>query len=347
MSKIAAATYTNLLKSISSLLENARHKAYYKVNEILLQTYWQTGKYIVEFEQKGKDKAQYGSKLLDTLARDLKIKYGNGFSRSNLQTMRLFYLKYQKRQAVPGKLSWTHYCELLKIETSFERSFYEQQCIKEKWSYRELRRQINSALFERLALSKNKKQLRVLSKKGQKIEKAEDIVKNEYCLEFLGLEQDKKYRETTLETSIINNLEKFLLELGKGFAFVKRQFRIHINNKHFFVDLVFYNMILKCYVLIDLKTKEVSHSDIGQMNMYLNYFNKEERLAGDNETVGIVLSTKKDDIEIEYALGGITNKIFASKYKLYLPNKKILKAEISKTLEAKGVSINKNNAIIP
>lgn len=326
-------SYQTLINNIVDLLDIARTKAYYQVNTLLVKTYWKIGQYIIEFEQSGHQKAEYGSNLIDDLAKDLKEKYGKGFSRSNLYLFREFFIKYPKIQTVSGELSWSHYSELIKLDDNLERSFYEKQCLLEKWSFRELKRQIDSALFQRLALSKDKTKVLELAHKGQMIKTPNDIVKNEYCLEFLGIEPNSSYLESDLEKAIINNLEKFLLELGKGFAFVKRQFRIHINNKHFYVDLVFYNMILKCFVLIDLKINEVSHADIGQMNMYLNYFNKEEKYTGDEDAIGIVLAAKKNNIEIEYALGGITNKIFASRYKLYLPDKQLLKDEVQKILE--------------
>jgi predicted nuclease of restriction endonuclease-like (RecB) superfamily len=334
-------SYLNLFNSIRNLLNKARCKAYVQINTILVKTYWEIGQYIVKFEQVGNIKAEYGKNLIDNLARDLKNKYGRGFSRSNLIYMRLFYIKYPKSETVSNFLTWSHYFEILKIEDNLERSFYEKQSINEKWSVRELKRQIDSSLFERLALSKNKQKVLELSKKGQIINRAQDIIKDEYCLEFLGLEQKSKYFETDLEKAVIDNLERFLLELGKGFAFVKRQYSIHINNKHFHVDLVFYNMMLKCFVLIDLKTKEVSHKDIGQMNMYLNYFNREEKYENDNNAIGIVLSAKKDDVEVEYALGTIGNKIFASKYKLYLPDKEILRIRLEKIFVKRGISNSK------
>jgi predicted nuclease of restriction endonuclease-like (RecB) superfamily len=325
--------YNGLITEISTIFERARKKAYIQVNQLLVHAYWEIGKHIVEYEQQGNIKARYGKQLIDHLARDLKAKFGRGFSRSNLIYMRLFYIKYPKSETLSHQLSWSHYFELLKIDNKLEQRFYENQCISEKWSIREFKRQIKSALFERLSLSKDKKEILKLSYQGQIIETPQDIIKDEYCLEFLGIEPNINYLESNLETAIINNLEKFLLELGKGFAFVKRQFRIHINNKHFHVDLVFYHMILKCYILCDLKIDEVSHVDIGQMNFYVNFFNREEKHPGDNDTIGIVLSAKKDNVEIDYALGGITNKIFTSKYQLYLPNKQDLKRRIQEFAE--------------
>ncbi|BAY73522.1 hypothetical protein NIES23_63740 (plasmid) [Trichormus variabilis NIES-23] len=282
-------SYQQLLDRIGECLALGRQRAFEQVNSVLVETYWQIGRYIVEFEQSGKERAEYGSKLLKVLSRDLKTAYGKGFSRSNLQYMRLFYLKYENCQTLSGKLSWSHYTELLAISDDLARSFYEQQCIQDRWSVRELKRQKDSALFERVALSKDRAEILALAKDGQRIESARDVVKDPYVFEFLDL-PDRNYRESELENRLIAELEKFLLELGKAFAFIGQQYRITLNNTHFFVDLVFYHRILKCFVLIDLKTQAVSHQDIGQMNMYLNYFRAEENMKDDNEPIGIVLA---------------------------------------------------------
>lgn len=320
--------YSSLIEDIGELLTSARKSFYSTANTILVHTYWQIGKRIVEFEQSGKEKAIYGSKLLDTLSRDLKSKYGKGFSRTNLIFFRLLYLNYRKSQTLSNQLSWSHYVELLSVEDNLARSFYEEQTLIEKWSVRELRRQINSALFQRLALSKDKKGILKLAGKGKRIKTEEDIVKDPYVLEFLKIPQSHKYSEKELEQRLIENLQLFLLELGKGFAFVARQFRITLDNKHYYVDLVFYNIALKCFVLIDLKLGKASHLDVGQMNLYLNYFKKEEQFAGDSQPVGIILATEKDNVLVEYALGGISNKLFVSKYLLYLPDKNLLEQKI-------------------
>lgn len=324
--------YSSLIRDISFLLEEGRKQAYRAVNTILVRTYWEIGKRIVEFEQHGKEKAEYGSALLESLSKDLKLRHGKGFSKSNLIYMRLFYLKYQKSETMSHQLSWSHYFELLKIEDNLERSFYEKQCIHEGWSNRELKRQKNSALFKRLASSKDKKGIIELSKKGQVIENAKDLIKDPYVLEFLKIPEEYRYTEKELEQKIIDNLQMFLLELGKGFTFVGRQYRITLGNRHYYIDLVFYHRILKCFVLIDLKINEVNHADIGQMNTYLNYFKSEECFKGDNPPIGIVLAAEKDDVEIQYALGGISNKLFVSKYQLYLPDKKELENQLRKVL---------------
>ena len=316
--------YGKLIKNIGKILEQGRKQAYTAVNIILLQTYWQIGKEIINFEQKGQERAEYGTQLLEKLSADLKINYGKGFSRRNVLDMRRFYLFNKKWQTVSAKLSWSQYVELLHIDNDLERKFYQIQSEKEKWSVRELKRQINSALFQRLALRKDKQNIIKLSKEGNTTIQAQDMVKDPYILEFLKIPENYDYSERELEQKIIDNLQMFLLELGKGFSFVARQYRITLGNKHYYVDLVFYNRILKCFVLIDLKIGGASHHDVGQMNTYLNYFKKEEQTEGDQDPIGIILAAGKDDFEIEFALGSITNKLFVSKYKLYLPNKKEL-----------------------
>jgi predicted nuclease of restriction endonuclease-like (RecB) superfamily len=221
-------------------------------------------------------------------------------------------------------LSWSHYCELLKVEELLARSFYEQEAIQNNWSVRELKRQINSMLFERIALSKDTNAVMEMAKKGQIVEKPEDAIKDPYILEFLNLKEETSYTESQLEQALIDKLQYFLLELGKGFTFVARQKRITIANRHYYVDLVFYNRLLKCFVLIDLKTDELDHSDIGQMNFYLNYFKENEKQADENDPIGLILCAMKDDIFAKYVLGGLNNKVFASKYKLALPSEEEL-----------------------
>lgn len=323
--------YQNLAQHISQILEQGRKGAVSSLNTILLQTYWEIGKAIVEFEQEGKVKAEYGKELLISLSKELK-KYGKGFSRTNLQYMRLFYLSFPKIPDASGKLTWSHYVEILGVSNNLARNFYEKQCILENWSVRELKRQKQSMLFERFALGKDKKELLKLSHKGQIIQKAEDIIKEPYILEFLGIPEPYNFSEAELEQKIIDNLQMFLLELGKGFTFVKRQFRLSFDSRHHYIDLVFYHRILKCFILIDLKIGEADHTDIGQMNMYLNYFKTEENTQGDNEPIGIILSAAKNDIKMEYAMGGISNQMFVSQYQLYLPKPEELEAEIEKFL---------------
>jgi predicted nuclease of restriction endonuclease-like (RecB) superfamily len=305
------------------------------VNTVLVQTYWLIGRYIVEFEQEGKEKADYGSNLLDRLSKDLTQLYGKGFGRSNLFYMRKLYLSFQNSGTLSHKLSWSHYYEILKSDNALEISFYTKQCEKENWSVRELKRQMKSMLFHRLALSKDKKGVLELSQQGLEVQKAEDVIKDPFVLEFLNIPQNYQYLENELEEKLITNLQKFLLELGKGFAFIGRQYRISLGGKHFFVDLVFYHRILKCFVLIDLKRGEAEHQDVGQMNMYLNYFRKEENTEGDNEPIGIVLCAYKDQILVEYATENISNQLFVSKYQFYLPDKQQLENELKKLLDNK------------
>jgi predicted nuclease of restriction endonuclease-like (RecB) superfamily len=325
--------YNNLINQIGDLLLRGREQASQSVNTILVQTYWLIGRHIVEFEQDGNEKAEYGSFLFEQLSKDLQNVYGKGFSRSNLLYMRKLYLKFPKSETLSNVLSWSHYFEILRSEYDLEIYFYTKQSEKEKWSVRELKRQMKSMLFHRLALSTDKKGVLELSEKGQEIHKAEDILKDPYVLEFLNIPQTYKFLESELEEKLISNLQNFLLELGKGFTFEKRQFRISISGKHFYVDLVFYHRILKCFVLIDLKRGEVTHEDVGQMNLYLNYFKKEINTDGDNEPIGLVLGAEKDHILVEYATENISNQLFVSKYQLYLPDKKLLENALNKLLE--------------
>lgn len=324
--------YLKLVQSIGETIEEARNRAVKAVNIELLRANWEIGKFIVEFEQHGNEKADYGSSLLENLAKDLRVRFGKGFSKSNVYLMRLFYIKFPIFQTLSGKLSWSHYAELLGVTDDNSREFYIKQCENENWSVRELKRQIGSSLFERLALSKDKEGVLQLAKKGLTISEPKDIVKDPYVLEFLQISEEIRMTESSLEQKIIDNLQVFLLELGKGFSFVERQHRVTLDNDHFYVDLVFYHRILKCFVLIDLKTRHVKHYDIGQMNLYLNYFRTEENTEGDNAPIGIVLGADKNDILVEYAIGGISNNIFVSKYQLYLPDKKQLEDKVKELI---------------
>ncbi|MDO5523610.1 MAG: PDDEXK nuclease domain-containing protein [Bacteroidia bacterium] len=317
--------YKELLERISRRYIQGQAQAIRSVNESLIDTNWNIGKYIVEYEQGGNPRAKYGSKLLENLSRDLALRHGRGFSRSNLNYMRLLYLHYPICEKLSHKLSWSHYCELVKIDDELERSFYYQQNLLENWSVPELKRQKKSALFMRLAASKDKNEILRLARQGQKIERPEDIVKDVYVLEFLKIPEPYNYSETELETRLIDNLQQFLLELGKGFTFVGRQYRLVINNNPHRIDLVFYHRILRCFVLIDLKINEVRHNDIGQMNMYMGYFANEENYEGDNPPIGIILSKDKDELLVEYATYGMNSQLFVSKYQLYLPNKEELR----------------------
>ena len=276
---------------ISNLLKEARKSIVSNINTTMTKTYFLIGKRIVEEEQSGNERAEYGENLIKNLSKRLTEEFGKGFSKRNLWQMKQFYLAYSKVQTVSAqfKLSWSHYLILMRMENIEERNFYEIESIQNNWSLRELRRQIDSALYERLVLSRDKEKVKELAFKGQVIEKPEDVVKDPYILEFLGLEEQSNYSENKLETEIINNLEKFLLELGKGFTFVGRQVRFTFDEKHFRIDLVFYNRILKCFVLIDLKIGEVTHQDLGQMQMYVNYYDRYVRLSDENKSIGIII----------------------------------------------------------
>lgn len=322
---VADSALNQLADNIASLVNETKSRLSQTVNVTLVATYWNIGKYIVEFEQQGNAKAKYGTSLLSSLAKLLRMKLGKGYSRPNLNNMRKFYLLYPICQTVSDKLSWSHICELITIEDDLERSFYEKECIASHWNVRSLRRQMDSALFLRLAASKDKQGVLQLSQKGIVIQQPEDIIKDTYTLEFLGLPEKKKYSERDLEQRLIDNLQTFLLELGKGFAFIGRQYPLTINNIHYRIDLVFYHRILKCFVLIDLKKNAVKHKDIGQMNMYMGYFAKEENSYDDNPPIGIILSRTKDELMVEYATYGMDSQLFVSKYELYLPNKEELK----------------------
>ena len=333
----------DLYDEISNIIVNNKNKMIYQINNTLVETNFMIGKVIIENEQNGNIRAEYGKEILLNLSKKLTNKFGSGFSRSNLQNMRSFYDKYKKCQTVSGKfkpikeiLSWSHYCYLIYIEDDNERNFYENECINSKWSVRELKRQIDSSLFQRLLLSDgkvNKQKVLELSKKGQTISNPTDILKEPYVFEFLGIKENKPILESDLEKNLINHLSSFLMELGKGFMYVGNQVRITLdNNTHYYVDLVFYNKILRSYVLIDLKMDDMKPEYAGQMNMYVNYYNKEIKDEFDNDTVGIILCTGKKGITMEYALGGITNNVFASTYTYYIPDKEQLINEVEKVL---------------
>lgn len=325
--------YRRLIGDVGALLEEARKKAYSQINQILVKTYWEIGRRIVEFEQKGGERAEYGGRILETLSKDLTLRFGRGFSIDNLEKMRKFYLLYPNSATLSRKLSWSHYCFILRIEEKMTRDFYMIETEKENWSVRELSRQINSMLFERIALSKEKKKVIELSKKGQIIEKAQDLIKDPYVLEFLGLEESPSYSETDLEEKLIANLKQFLLELGKGFTFVARQQRITLEDEHFYIDLVFYNRLLKCFVLLELKVGKLTHKDLGQLQMYVNYYNRNIKRADENPTIGILLCADKKEAIVKYTLPESNRHIFASKYKLYLPDKKELEDKLKKVLD--------------
>lgn len=324
----SSATYDELVNIIDALWSDSKEAAIYSVNAKLIEANWKTGQYIVEFEQRGNIRAEYGKKLLVNLSRDLTVRRGKGFSRSNLSYMRKLYVAFPKCETLSHKLTWSHYFELLKCDDDLEMKFYYNESINQRWSVRELKRQIKSSLFHRIALSTDKEGILALAHQGQKIISPQDILHDPYVLEFTGLPQKARYKESELERALKDNMEKFLLELGRGFAFVGRQYLIPVGSRQFKVDLVFYHCILKCYVLIDLKRNEIEHGDIGQMNLYLNYFKTEICQPDDNPPIGIVLGAKKDELLMEYALQGITNQLFAARYQLYLPKREELQARL-------------------
>lgn len=330
---IKSSDFEKMISDIEILVNASKSELAASINKVMTVTYWSIGKYIVEFEQGGNAKAEYGKSLLSTISKELTLRLGKGYSRPNLNNMRKFYLKYSNCQTVSDKLSWSHICELIKIDDELERSFYEKECIVENWNVRTLRRQMDSALFLRLASSRDKEGILKLAQNGIEYQGPEDIVKSTYTLEFLNIPEQEKYSESDLEQKIIDNLQKFLLELGKGFTFVKRQYPLTINNVHYHVDLVFYHRILKCFVLIDLKKNSVQHEDIGQMNMYMGYFAIEENMPDDNPPIGIILSKNKDELLVEYATYGMDSNLFVSKHELYLPNRKELERLVKDILE--------------
>jgi len=326
----------SMILEIRELLENARKNVAQQVNTQLLTTYWNIGRIIVEYEQQNQIRADYGKQTLKELSKELTREFGKGFSRSNLQNMRAFYLAYEKCQTVSGKLSWSHYCELLSITDENKRSFYEKESVNSGWSVRELKRQIDSSLYERLLLSSedvNKEKVLSLAQKGVEISQPADIIRDPYVFEFLGVPENKPMLESDLEKALVAQIEKFLLELGRGFMFVGTQQRVTLNNTHYYVDMVFYNKILRAYVLIELKTKKLTPEAAGQLNMYLNYYAAEVNDPDDNPPIGIILCTEKDSIAAEYALGGLSNNIFASRYVLYMPDKEQLIAQVEAVLK--------------
>jgi predicted nuclease of restriction endonuclease-like (RecB) superfamily len=325
---IKPAREDSFYKRIFQIIENARRNIARSVNFEMVQAYWLTGREIVEQEQRGQNRAEYGKKILKNLSERLTKDFGPGFDESNLRNIRHFYLTYPKRDALRHELSWTQYRILMRVDNPKARSFYEIECAKNKWSGRELERQKSSLLYERLALSKDKESVRRLAFKGQEIQKYEDIIKDPYVLEFTGLSPTSKLYESNLEQALIDNLSKFLLELGKGFTFVGRQKRISLDGDHFYIDLVFYNTILKCYILLEVKIGRLTHQDIGQMQMYVNYYDRELKQPDDNPTVGLILCEDKKEAVVRYTLPAGNKQIFASRYKLYLPSEDELRREL-------------------
>ncbi len=324
--KVQSQGEDSLYSKIAAILEQNRKSVAVAVNTAMVRTYYEIGRSIVENEQKGSVRAEYGKEVLKNLSARLTANYGKGFSLTNLKQMRDFYLTYQIGQTVSDQftLSWSHYLFLMRIDNPAERNFYEIETKNSNWSLRELKRQFDSALYERLAVSKDKESVKKLSQKGSVVESPVDIVKDPYILEFLGLPERSEYSESDLEGRLIDKLESFLLELGKGYTFVGRQSRITFDEKHFFVDLVLYNRLLQCFVLVDLKIGEITHQDLGQMQMYVHYYDRFVKLEHENKTIGIILCKKKSDSLVEITLPEGNSQIFASKYQTVLPNKEQL-----------------------
>ena len=325
-----------MIAQIRDIMNNARKNIATHVNNEQLIAYWNIGRVIVEHEQDNEKRAEYGKATLKQISRQLTKEFGRGFSVSNLQFMRRFYQTYQIQQTLSGKLSWSHYCELLIISDPDRRSFYEKECERSGWSVREMKRQISTSLFERLLLSDgkaNKEKVYELATKGQELTTPEDIVKDPYVFEFLGIPENKPVLESELEKALVRQIEDFMLELGRGFMFVGTQQRVTLNNTHYYVDMVFYNKELHAYVLIELKTVKLMPEAVGQLNMYLNYYAAEVNEPGDNPPIGIILCTDKDNVSAEYALGGLSNNIFASTYTYVIPEKEKLIAQVEAVLE--------------
>jgi predicted nuclease of restriction endonuclease-like (RecB) superfamily len=331
--------YDLLITQISTLITDAKRHVVKTINNALVETYWNIGKYIVEFEQDGNLRAKYGDQLLINLSKDLTYRLGKGFSRPNLQNMRLFYQRFPICQTVSDKLSWSHIVEIVSIDDELERSFYLAEAANENWSVRKLKQQKERGLFMQLAIGKSKEQILALSEHGNLVEKPEDAIKDTYILDFLNLPEFKS-SESALEDALIENIEHFLLELGKGFAFVGRQYRLTVNNTNYYADLVFYHIVLKCYVIIDLKIGKVKQEDIGQMNLYLGYFAIDKNNEGDNPPIGIVLAKEKDEVMVQYAMYGNNNNLFVSKYQLYLPDLEQLRNLLSEQNNPKRIIKN-------
>ena len=327
----------NIFNAIKQLVINSKNKVYSAVNTEMLNLYWNIGKAIMEIQQ-GDERANYGDAVLEKLSEKLTAEFGKGFSKRNLERMRKFYIYFPIATTVSSQLSWSHYLEIIKIEEKYKRNFYIKETINARWSVRELQRQIGSLLYERLLLSANKDKILELAEKGQELKNSKDLVKDPFVLEFLDIKENTDYLESDLEKNILEHLKEFLLELGKGFMFVGSQVRITLEDEHFYPDLIFYNRLLKCFVIIDLKIGKVSHQDIGQMQMYVNYYDRKIKNGEENPTVGILLSTQKNKTVVKYTLPEDNKNIFSSTYKLHLPTEQELIYAIEE--EKKNLELN-------
>ncbi len=323
MEKLEEKEVILVVTEISGLIESARKRVYSTVNNEMLLLHWNIGKKIVEL-QEGKERAKYGDYLLSGISRELNDMYGKGFSKKNLERMRQFYKTFPIASLLMTQLGWTHYLEIINIKEENKRNFYLNECINSKWSVKELSRQKKSMLYERLIHLKGDDKILELSEKGNIIRDSSDLIKDPYILEFLNIKENDTYQEKTIEESILKHLKEFILELGNGFTFVGSQVRISLENDCFYPDLVFYNRILKCFVIIDLKIGKVTHGDIGQMQMYVNYYNRVEKSNEENDTIGILLCTEKNETVVKYTLPKNNKNIYASKFKLCIPSEKDL-----------------------
>ncbi len=327
---------SKMIQEITSLVNEVKSNLSSEINKSIIYVYWNIGRIIVKHENENNNRLEYGKEVLKGLSTELTKYLGKGYSVSNLKYMRTFFKVYPNYNELNEKLSWSHYCELMIIKDKAKRNFYEKECINSNWSVRELQRQLDTSLFERLLLSdgkNNKKKVLELSKEGQILNKPSDIIKEPYVFEFLGIKEPKPLLEKDLEYKLIRHIEDFLLELGKGFMFVGSQQRITLNNTDYYVDMVFYNKFLKSYVLIDLKMNKLKAENLGQMNMYLNYYEEVVNSEDDGKPIGIILCAEKDKVALEYALGGLSNNIFASTYTFYIPSKEQLINEVEKVLK--------------
>lgn len=322
----------SIYENIRMTVAEAQNKIYSTVNFVMVETYWNIGKQIYEAQGEN-ERAEYGSRLLKYLSNELMAEFGKGYTIANLKNMRQFYLTFQNGYALRSQLSWTHYRILMRVEDELARQFYLDECTKSAWSTRQLERQINSYYYQRLLSSQDKDGVRNEIQSLEKGMNAKDVIRDPYVLEFLGLEQSPNLYERDLEQGLINHLQKFLLELGRGFSFVARQKRITFDGEHYYIDLVFYNYILKCFVIIDLKVGKLTHQDIGQMQMYVNYYTREMMNDGDNVPIGIIICADKSESVVKYTLPENNNQIFTSKYKLFMPTEDELKQELEKEQE--------------
>lgn len=324
-----------MINEITELVNNTKNNLASEINKSVIYVYWNIGRIIVSNENEYNNRLEYGKEVLKGLSNELTKYIGKGYSVSNLKYMRMFYKAYPEFEKLSNKITWSHYLELMIITDIDKRNFYEKECINSNWSVRELQRQLDTSLFERLLLSdgkNNKEKVLELSQKGQELNKPSDIIKQPYVFEFLGIKENKPILEKDLEYKLIKHIEDFLLELGKGFMYVGSQQRISLNNVDYYVDMVFYNKFLKSYVLIDLKMNKLKSENLGQMNMYLNYYENVVNSEDDGKPIGIILCAEKDKVMLEYALGGLSNNIFASTYTYYIPNKEQLINEVEKVL---------------